>query len=377
MVNSKSDKKIVYIDGGALINNPQAGIGQYTSELVTQLASCADIHLILLLFKGEDAQLGHVRNIQVEYLPIPRRFYAFIWKYIYPLNINAMLKYTNPDFIIYPNFATSPHVQSENTEIITVIHDLTYIHFPDTVERKNKFFLRKAVARSAQLSDYIFFPSKFSRDDFKKHYHTSASLHIAHPGYTPSTSADEVRSHIHKLSQTPFLLFIGTIEPRKNLEKLCDAYLKSRFYNMGIPLVLAGKQGWGSTFIPINKNIITLGKISNSERNHLLNRCMSFVFPSVFEGFGMPIVEAMQHKKPVVASLNSSINEIINENNAYCIPSPFEAQNILSLLDSLKDDFDRQPERVEEKIQHAYKDSAIFTWNNCAKPYIDILCKSK
>jgi glycosyltransferase involved in cell wall biosynthesis len=149
--------------------------------------------------------------------------------------------------------------------------------------------------------------------------------------------------------------------------------LKSNFYLADIPLVLAGKKGWGSTAIPINKNIITLGKITNSERNHLLDKCISFIFPSIFEGFGMPIVEAMQHKKPVVASLNSSMNEIINSNNAYCIPSPFEAQNILPLLDSLKDDLDRRTQVLEKKTQRAYEDTAIFTWSNCAKPYIDIL----
>jgi glycosyltransferase involved in cell wall biosynthesis len=373
MVNSKSGKKIVYIDGSALINNPQAGIGQYTSELVTQLADYADLRLILLLFNGEDAQLKHVHNIEIEYLPMSRKAYAFTWKYIHPMNINGILKHRNPDFIIYPNFATSPLVKSKNTKIISVIHDLTYIHFPDTVERKNKFFLRKAVARSAKLSDHIFFPSKFSRDDFKKYYHTNASLHIAHPGYTQSLNLDKVRNDIDGLSKRPFLLFIGTIEPRKNLEKLCDAYLKSNFYLADIPLVLAGKKGWGSTAIPINKNIITLGKITNSERNHLLDKCISFIFPSIFEGFGMPIVEAMQHKKPVVASLNSSMNEIINSNNAYCIPSPFEAQNILPLLDSLKDDLDRRTQVVEKKTQRAYEDTAIFTWSNCAKPYIDIL----
>lgn len=322
-------------------------------------------------------QAPGLENITCENLPFPRRLYSVIWKLFFRVNVRIFLRHKRPDFVIYPNFSPFPFIHSSHAKTITVIHDLTYLHYPYTVERKNMFFLKKAVKASAQYSNAIFFPSNFTRDDFKDNYHTTATLHVAYPGYSKSPGNDSIRQNILNIANHHFILFIGTIEPRKNLEELCKAYLQSKFYHNNVPLVLAGKMGWGDVVIPQDKNIISTGVINDTERNLLLDKCAAFTFPSIFEGFGMPLIEAMQHKKPVVASLNSSISEIANDQNAYCINTPFKSSDILPQLESLFSDLNSRSPALTRKIENSYESSSEFTWRNCASKYIDFIVSQR
>lgn len=373
MPNTIQNKKIVYIDGSPLVNNPHAGIGQYTTELIKQLYETPGIRIIIILFHGEEVQISKEIGIEVERLPMPRRVYSFLWKFILQVNVRVFLKFKDPDFIIYPNFATSPYIRAKNTKIMTVIHDLTFIHYPHTVTKKNKYFLLKAVKRSSRLSNHLFFPSKFSRNDFNQRYKSNALLHVAYPGYAKDKHIDPIRESIFEICKAPFLLFLGTIEPRKNLDSLSSAYLNSNFYADGIPLVLAGKVGWGECKIPTDDKIIRLGTVTNAERTILLNQSIAFIFPSIFEGFGMPIIEAMQHKRPVIASLNSSMTEIVNKDNAYCIDAPFKEAEIIAELNTLHSDIKDSSKILKNKIETAYTDSTYFTWQRCADIYIQII----
>lgn len=361
-------KKVLYIDGSALVRNSQGGIAHYTAALIEQLSRKPDLDVRVLLFKGDSVTI----SAPIEHLPVNRKIYMGLWRLFPRLSVDRWLK-NKPNAVIYPNFSMTPYVSNPSTATITVIHDLTYIHYPHTVERKNRSFLRLAVKRSCENSSYIITPSEASLNDLKEHYSINGGTTIAYPGYDPLRIDGELRNTTSALAEQPYLLFIGTIEPRKNIEALCEAYLQSNFYLDNYRLIIAGAQGWGKVDIPDNPLITALGKISNKERELLLRRAAAFAFPSLFEGFGMPIIEAMRSSLPVLTSDTSSLREIATTNNAYIVKEPFGSAEILTPLNELYAGMKNQNPEYIKRIKQARLDSDQYTWERCAEVFTAII----
>ena len=367
-------RTVVYIDAYPLINNPQAGIGQYTRELILQLAKLPDFRIILLLFNSDkNSTIPQIPGVEIEYLPLHRKVYSLVWKFLFPLNTGRLLRHPEARWIIYPNFGMTPFIRLRSAKTITVIHDLTFLHYPETVENRNRFFLRKAVLHSTRVSDFLITPSKYTARDLVDRFSVPEDrIHISYPGYTQipiGTIAAPQR--LSNLGRAPFLLFLGTVEPRKNITALCEAFLALTSKHIPpMKLVIAGRQGWGDVSIPSTESIMTLGSVTNEEREWLLGSCYGFVFPSLFEGFGMPVMEAMRHKRPVVASLTSSLKEIIGPDNALVIQPPFETKDIYQQLETLIAEHGTETE--QKRINRAYEDSLAFTWEATAQPFIEL-----
>lgn len=371
-------RTVVYIDAYPLINNPQAGIGQYTRELILQLAKLPDHRIILLLFKSDkDSTVPQIPGVEIEYLPLHRKVYSLVWKFLFPLNIGRLLRHPEARWVIYPNFGMTPFVRLRSAKTVTVIHDLTFLHYPETVEKRNRFFLRKAVQHSTRVSNFLITPSKYTARDLVDRFSVLEDrIRISYPGYAQiPISTVAVPQRLSKLNHVPFLLFLGTVEPRKNIPALCEAFLtlpNKRISSM--KLVVAGRQGWGDVSIPSTESIVALGSVTNEEREWLLGSCYGFVFPSLFEGFGMPVMEAMRHKRPVVASLTSSLKEIISPDNALIIQPPFGAKDIYQQLEKLITEHGTEIE--QKRIDRAYEDSLAFTWEATAQPFIELFKSS-
>lgn len=364
-------KKVLYIDGSALVRNSQGGIAHYTAALIDQLSRSSDFDARVLLFRGDNITI----SAPIEYLPVSRKIYMGLWRLFPRLSVDRWLK-NRPDAVIYPNFSMTPYVSNPSTTTITVVHDLTYIHYPHTVEQKNRLFLKLAVKRSCKSSSYIVTPSQASQSDLSEHYSIKGGSAVAYPGYDPLRIDGTLRSTITSLVESPYILFIGTIEPRKNIEALCEAYLQSDFYHNNCRLIVAGAQGWGKVTIPDNPSIITLGKISNKERELLLRRAAAFTFPSLFEGFGMPVIEAMRSGIPVLTSDTSSLREIASTNNSYIVKEPFDSANILTPLNELYADMKNQSPEYIKRVEQARLDSDQYTWERCAEVFAAIILNS-
>lgn len=356
-------KKVIYVDGSALIRNSHGGIAHYTAALIEQIEKNSHYDVRVLLFKGEAAPV----DAACEILPFPRKLYMGLWRLIPFLNVSSYLKH-KPHAVIYPNFAMAPYVKLRGCKTITAIHDLTYMHYPKTVEWKNRLFLQLAVRRSCRYSDAIIATSQYTLDDITKQYTIAGTSAVAYPGFDPLHTSGVVRDKVTALTATPFLLFIGTIEPRKNITALCEAFLQSHFYKKGYALVIAGGKGWGTVAIANNPRIIRIGRISDNERSYLLAHAKAFVFPSLFEGFGMPVVEAMASGIPVVTTNSSSLKEIVSSDGAFIIQPPYGPPEILAQLNLLYDEVSQQG-NVTAKINHAKKESKKYTWENCFAVY--------
>jgi len=207
---------------------------------------------------------------------------------------------------------------------VTTVHDLVFKKYPETVD---KLILTTQIRRMAKVvsdNTFIIADSTSTKIDLMEIYGVQDSLiEVIYPGidsaYSPQsqTEIDRVKSKYHLPSS--YVLSIGKDEPRKNLDRLvkaCD--------DLGIPLVLTGKAGWGNSSGRSTKGVISTGFVDDADLPALYSGAHVFAYPSLYEGFGFPVLEAMACGAPVVTSNISSLPEIVGSAGVLVDPTNLE-----------------------------------------------------
>lgn len=358
----------IFIDIFPLLNTPNSGIGQYVDGVIKSLASDKRFNIKFLVFRSDNTSLLKVKHFgEIVILPYHRRIYSTLWKCGIKINVANHLDLTSTPWILYTNFGMLPYIDDDRVRTITIIHDLTYKHYPEVVTRRNLFFLQKAIPFSLAHSDFIVTPSQFTADDLQSFATIkNRRIHVAYPGYDIDGFTAET---VTLPDNIPFILFLATIEPRKNVANLAEAFIAEA--PSDFRLVIAGRKGWGNIVLPESPYIHTVGEVTNEQREWLLGQCSGVAFPSLFEGFGMPVLEAMRHNKPVLTSDSSSLKEIANPQNAYIIKQPYDTTSIIPALHVMLDDI--RSGKASQVANRAHAETSDFTWDNCARVISDII----
>ena len=215
------------------------------------------------------------------------------------------------DLVIYPNFAYWPTVNSKL--VATVIHDLTYINYSECVESKNLAHLRRVVPKAVKKSDYIITISNSIKNEIKKQFNVDESKFILTPIPPDEVFYKKLNREVHdkyKIPTKKYILFVGNLEPRKNLSTLIKAYrLMPKKIRDEYSLIIGGGKGWKFEETekllkngPKDENIRRIGFIDQKDLPALYQKASCFVMPSHYEGFGIPILEALASGCPVVVS---------------------------------------------------------------------------
>ncbi len=328
-----------------------AGIGRYTREMVNALARLspnnqADYRLFV-------ADAG--KNV-LPRLPGPsftwhstrltRRWLERLWYRLrLPLWINL---WTGPlDLFHSPDFVLPP--VKPGTRTLVTVHDLSFVRQPDTVMPGMTAYLNRWVPHSVQRADHVITISEATRQDLIDLYHTPPDkVTTLYPGVSPEfkpvTNPDSLTSVRQKynLGDKPFILSVSTIQPRKNYRRLVQALAQ---IDPSFSLVIAGEKGWHYedifaevTRLGLENRVIFPGFIADTDLSALYSAASLFVYPSLYEGFGLPLLEAMACGAPVVAANTSSLPEVVGE--AGLLVDPYNVDALATAIARMLADFD-------------------------------------
>lgn len=309
------------------------------------------------------------KGYKIKKYKIPARFLSILWNDLHKIDIESFLG--ELDFFISSDWTEPP---SKIIKKATVVHDLGILRYPQTVAKNILTTQKKRLAWVKKESAIIFADSQTTKDDLMNFFHLNEKkITVIYPGVDVIKPTKKFINKIPaKYSLTkPFILTVGKIEPRKNLKRLIQAF--QQLNNNTIDLVIVGPKGWeqfSNLAIEQYSNIHLLGYIEDNELFALYSSCLFFVYPSIWEGFGYPIVEAMRLGAPVTTSNNSSLKEIAEDSALFF--DPFDTNEIKKSLEKMIND-----KLLREKLSQKGKERGkFFTWENYYNKFIKVLTES-
>jgi len=276
------------------------------------------------------------------------------------------------DYIIPPTL---------NNNIVLTIHDLAFMRFP---EFNFDWFINKyrnLVRKNANISSRILASSQSTADDIHKYFNIGKDkidmIHLAAgPDFKKLGSGELIRKIPKKFNiQRPYLLSVGTIEPRKDFVTLIKAYNLAREdnHNFKHQLVIVGRTGWKSEATyserdssPYKDDIIFTGRTTDSDLVQLYNQADVFIYTSLFEGFGFPPLEAMSCGLPVICSDSSSIKEVVGDSGILLKPGDTKGFSC-NMVNITRDAVLR-----EKLSKDSVKRARDFSWEKTAKKTLSV-----
>jgi len=350
------------------------GIGRYVRELVAAL-SLQDTETAYRLFVAgaSPAQLPPSPGVNFSWRPtrITPRWFARIWQRArLPLPVEtftgAVNLYHATDFVLPP---TLP-----KTRTLLTVHDLSFVRVPEAASPSLKAYLDVVVPRSVHRADLVLADSQATKDDLIELYQVSPGKIIVllsgvDPRFRPISG--EALRHVREkydLGDAPYVLSVGTVQPRKNYVRLIQAISQLRRQGHELHLVIAGGKGWLEDPIyaavaseKMESYVHLIGFADEADLPALYSAAACFAFPSLYEGFGLPILEAMGCGTPVVTSDKSSLPEVAGD--AALIIDPYSVDQLADSLRQLIDDSTLRQAFIAKGHQRAES----FTWEKSAR----------
>ena len=358
---------VIGIDASRAVTGRRTGTEAYAFFLIRALIPLAREagHTLRLYFNQEPAGdlFPEADHVERKVLAFPR-----LWTH---LRLGRELRRQPPDV-----FFTPAHVipAGYRKPAVATVHDLGFLTYPEAHTRRQVAYLRWSTRHNVRRSKPVITDSKAARDDLVRLWDINpVRIKVVYPGIDPAlgpvSDVDRLEAVQKKAGiKTPYLLHIGTIQPRKNLARLIDAYAAS---GLDHQLVLAGSTGWRSESImtriaeqksDVRERIVLPGFIDDDDKAALISGAEALVYPSLYEGFGFPLVEANACRTPVLAANASSLPEIAGEgaNVAALLVDPLDTEALTQGLLQITGD-----ETLREKLVIAgMANSGRFSWEN-------------
>ncbi|HEX7176429.1 MAG TPA: glycosyltransferase family 1 protein [Pyrinomonadaceae bacterium] len=295
-----------------------------------------------------------------------------------PLTLSRELR-RRPVDVLHVQYTAPPFAPCP---VVATIHDLSFEHLPETFKRRSWMQLRLTVRRTARRARHVIAPSEYTRADLIKTYglrpeRVSVTPLAASPHFRPVREATEIERVCNLYGiRGSYILGVGSIQPRKNLARLIEAYADLRRAGFGdkLPqLVLVGRQAWlyGETLRAVTRErvahrTIFTGYVSEDDLPALYTGALCFAYPSYFEGFGLPVLEAMACGAPVLAGDRTSLPEVVGD--AGLLVDPFDTGAIARSLARLIEDAELRAALRVKGLERARQ----FDWRETARSTLGI-----
>jgi glycosyltransferase involved in cell wall biosynthesis len=368
----------------SILNAPKTGIGQYVVGIIQEFIK--NPNLELHFFHGFSWRTSLPNTSLKSYSQISSWIKRMIPNAYQLRRIFFQRVFTNGIKSINPDIYHEPSLwpYSFDGKKIMTIHDLTHIHFPETQPKDRLREINKRIEKAIETSNHIITDSEFIKKDVMKHYSVDekkiTSIHLGVSPLYRQKSEDEWNHSPGNLKYKKYILCVGTLEPRKNLSLALKGYLNlPESLKEEYPMVFIGGKGWNlegqEDFIQsaLNSKYIHLtGYLDDFSVSNLISGAKLVLYTSLYEGFGLPIIESMACGVPIILTKHASLPEIAS--NA----GNFIEDDVKSCSDSiiqLIEDFSL----YENKKKLGLERSKSFTWESCAsktlKIYEEVLSK--
>ena len=339
------------------LSHPRTGIGNYLRGSLAGLLEAAAGEHAVVAFAPTRLRGRRLIREALTGLPVELRTLVLPWSHAFRLGWSRLGRPSAErllgrfDVLHFSDWLVPPQRSGVRS---TMVHDLVPLLHPEWVTPRTRSMHGYKYARTAEC-DLVFVNSAHTARDVVEHLRVPEErIRVAHPGLDEGFTADGERASLGR----PYVLSLATLEPRKNLGTLLEGW---RPLAGELALAVAGAAGWGDQPELDHPGILKFGFVSDDEVPRLMRGASVYVYPSRFEGFGMPIVEAMACGVPVVASAHPSMDEACGDAAVRVDPDDPEA-----IAAGIRAALERREELVAAGLAHARR----FTWRRCGEIHL-------
>jgi glycosyltransferase involved in cell wall biosynthesis len=355
------------------------GFGWYTYEICKRITQEHPEHEFVFFFdRPYDEKFVFGPNVKPVVISPPAR-HPFLFIYWFEVGIKKALKKYKIDLFFSPDGYLS---LGSDVPQVGVIHDINFEHFPKDLPFSARAYLRHYFPRFARKAKHIITVSGYSKEDIAKTYgidpdKITAIWNGASDVFKPLGDSEKEAVRANYTSGKPYFLFVGAIHPRKNVKRLIEAFAEfNRENNNEIDLLIVGESLWKNFSEEFQLNgtvkdsIHFTGHLSLNDLAKVMASAEVFTYVSYFEGFGIPLVEAMKCGTPILSGDKTSLPEVAGEAAVYC--DPFNVPDIAEKMTLLGNNEDLKSSLREKGLER----SKQFGWDKAAREVWNVLIKT-
>ncbi len=375
---------LIGIDASRAVSARPTGTEIYSQRLIEALLALDSPHRFRLYLRSTPPA-GAFPGADLRVIPFPR-----LWTH---LRLSWEMTRRPPDALFVPSHVLP--LAHPRASLVTV-HDLGYLHFPETHPWQQRLYLDLSTRWNARTAAHLLADSQATKADLVTRYNTPPEkITVVYPGrdetLTPVRNPATIEAVKARYGITgDYFLYLGTLQPRKNLSRLITAFAT---LEPGTVLVLAGKRGWlykdllaqvrrlslegpalSGVEVPalssVEGRVLFPGYVPDEDKAALLSGALAFAFPSLYEGFGLPVLEAQACGCPVITSTTSSLPEVVRD--AALLVDPNDTAAIAAGMQRIATDHVLR----ETLIERGFANVRRFSWTTCAQSILSIIEKS-
>ncbi len=363
---------IIAINTRFLLPTKMEGFGWFTYEVVKRMVENHPEHTFLFFFdRAYDNRYLFAPNVVPIVLRPPAR-HPILFILWFEFAVKRALKKYKADVFLSPDGYLSLRSQVPQ---VNVIHDLNFVHYPKDLPWSSRVYYNYFFPKFAKKAKHIVTVSNYTKQDLIDTYQVPESkITVAWNGANDvfAALAEDDIAHVrnHLTHDKPYFLFVGSIHPRKNVKRLIESYLKYREKDTSFDLVVVGEPMWKH-----NQELLALKHDSIHYTGHLtiqkLVRVMGaaacFVYVPYFEGFGIPLVEAMRCGIPLISGNLTSLPEVVGD--AALLVDPFSVEDITNAMIQISENETLRNELARKSLER----SVVFTWDKTAETIWEVI----
>lgn len=362
-----------------LLKGRLEGIGWYTHQMLERIVRAHPEHEFIFFFdRPFDKSFVFAPNV-TPVVVHPQARHAVLFYTWFEWSIPAMLRKYKADL-----FLSTDGLCSLSTKVPTclVIHDLAFEHYPEHLKLSHRLYLQHWSPRFARRASRIVTVSEFSKKDISERYKIfpekiDVTYNGAHETYRPLSWEEREAVKAEYTDGKEYFVFAGALHPRKNVVTLLEAFIKfKKRHRSPIKLVIVGRMAWKfkelaalKETMPFKEDVVWAGYLNVKDLSKVIGAAYALVYPSLFEGFGIPILEALKCGVPGVVSNTSSMPEVAGD--AALLVDPTDVADIAEKMGTIyKDEVLRN-----RLVQNAFVQAAKFNWDYSAEQLWESMMK--